>query len=191
MRFRAKVGTCDYAVLHDESAAWHSDCGAPLAGTFEWTHLVSADVPTGVPRLLVVSGYAQKGARDCMPIRGQLVAGGRPNDPPDWRIAEAAVMIEPYQSVLDTAVVVEGSRPDWALSRLVLRRSDGRQATVRVASGQGRGFTGTGPDDQGRWHVRYEPTFDEVNPAGETAAELIVADEDGRTTVFRVSFSTP
>lgn len=192
MHFRTKVGACDYAVLHDEGEDKYYDCGSPTAGVFEWTHSISAESPAGVPRRLVVEGYAREGARDRMPIRGELVKGERPGDPQDWRLAEAGVLIEPYQSVLDaTFAMQEGARPDWSLSKLVVRRADGRQTMVRAASGQSRGFIGTGPDEQGRWRVRYEPMCSEVDTSGETTAELVVADEEGRTTAQRLSLSTP
>lgn len=191
MRFRAKMGVCDYAVLYDEAADKYSDCGEPATGQFEWPHSVGTGVPPGVPRRLLVSGYAQKGARDCMPICGELIEGGRPNDPKDWRIAQAFVVIEPYQSLLDTTVVMDGTRPDWGLSKLVLRRSDGQQTTIKAAGGQERGFAVTGPDERGGWRLRYEPACGEVNIGGETSAELVVADDEGRTRVFSASFSTP
>lgn len=191
MRFRARMGVCDYAVLHDEGEGKYYDCGSPAAGAFEWTHSVDAEAAVGVQRRLTVDGYAQKGARDRMPIRGKLVDGERPDDPQDWRLAQASVWIEPYQSVLDTTFALEGARPDWNLSKLVVRRSDGRQTTIRAANGESRGFTGTGPDEQGRWRVRYEPACSEVDSSGEASAELVVADEEGRTTVIRFSFSTP
>jgi hypothetical protein len=191
MRFRARMGACDDAVLHDEGEGKYYDCGSPTTGSFEWTHSVGEASPVGVLRRLVVDGYSRKGARDCMPIRGELVEGGRPDDPKDWRIAQAVVAIEPYQSVLEATFSLDGTHPDWGLTRLVLRRSDGRQTTIRAATGQSRGFGGTGPDEQGRWRVRYEPACGEVDHSGETSAELVVADEDGRTTVVRLSFSTP
>jgi hypothetical protein len=191
IRFRSKVGTCDYAVMHDESNGRYEDCGPCLGEQFEWKYAVGEAGPAESPIRITVAGYLQQRSRDRMPLGGEMVDGQREGDEPDLKLAQASVLVQVYQSVVEIAVKMPQGRPDWSLTRLTVTREDGQQTRMRQKATGERGFTVSGPDEAGIWHVRYEPKAAEVNRSGETAAELQVADEQGQLTSFRQRFATP
>ncbi|HVP11876.1 MAG TPA: hypothetical protein VMV94_11910, partial [Phycisphaerae bacterium] len=191
MRFRSRVGTCDYAIMYDESKGQYEDCGPCVNGQFEWKYAVGRAGATEQPLRLTVTGYVQQGLRDRMPFKGQLVGSDRPNDEPDYKLAEASVLLRVYQSVVEIPVRLPSGRPDWNLTKLIVVRGDGQQTRISKAAADERGFEVTGPDEEGMWLVRYEPKAAEVSRAGETLAVLRVADEDGQITAFQQAFATP
>lgn len=191
LSFRAKLGTLDYAVLHDEAADTYDDCGPLIDGRFTWTHLFEKVSPAGGAIRLTVTGYAQQDKRDAMPVGGRLVEGRPPNDSRDWALALAAILVEVYQSAVEFEVKLPEGTPNWAITRLIIKRTDGRLARVTHAGRSDRGFKVTGPDDAGRYRIRYEPLINEVNHDSLTQAELQVADEQGRITTFATTFPTP
>ena len=191
MRFRAKIGICDYAVMQDESNGQCVDCGPPLDGRFEWKYAVGGLRKPDQPIRLTVSGYGQKGSRDRMPMGGRLVEAERANDEPDDKVAQVSVLLQVYQSTVEIQVSLPNGRPDWSLTKLAIARADGRQTKVGRSTATQRGFDVAGPDEAGVWRVRFEPVASEVNSSGETTALLQVADETGQITVFRQSFATP
>ena len=48
-----------------------------------------------------------------------------------------------------------------------------------------------GPDAEGKYTVRYQPTADQVNRGGRTVAELHLMDVSGSTIIGRQEFDTP
>jgi hypothetical protein len=74
---------------------------------------------------------------------------------------------------------------------LTIRRADGRTTRVSQESGGSPGFTVKQGAVRGQYVVRYEPRMDEVNFRGQTEAEMLVADESGRTRTFAARFATP
>jgi hypothetical protein len=190
LTFRSRMGECDYAVMRWDGSGEYADCGAPDAGGFDWTHEFSS-IPAGSGQAsLTVTGYAQDGSRDVMPVRGRLEEHRRGRDGADLALAAASVVVRVYQSAVEIEVPAGESVPQWGLSHLTIRRSDGKTSRVGPAAGRERGFQVTGPVGRS-WRVRYEPLADEVNASGETEAELVVADEAGRTRSVRASFATP
>ncbi len=191
LSFRAKLGRLDYAVLHDETVDTYDDCGPLIDGRFTWTHLFDKVSPAGGAIRLTVTGYTQQDKRDAMPVGGRLVEGRPPNDSRDMALASAAVNVGVYQSAVEFEVKLPEGTPNWAITRLIIKRTDGRAARVTHANRSDRGFKVTGPDDAGRYRVRYDPLIDEVNRDGVTQAELQVADEQGRITTVATTFPTP
>jgi hypothetical protein len=192
MRFRSKVGTCDYAVMLDESKQRYVDCGPCISKQFEWKYAFGESGPTARPMHLTVSGYVQRGARDRMPMAGEMVDAERPNDDWDCKLAQATILVQVYQSVVEIAVSMPKGRPDWTLTKLTLTRADGQLTRVSLQTAAGEpGYGVSGPDEAGVWHVRYEPKASDVDHSGETSASLQVADELGQITVFQQTFATP
>jgi hypothetical protein len=190
IRFHSRLGACDYAVMQDATNDRYYDCGPPLGGRFEWKYAPSGTCASP-PIKLTVTGYLQAGARDRMPIEGQLQEGSRADDPKDETVARATAWIHLYQSVVEIRVALLQGSPDWSLSKLVITRADGGQSRIGPRSVEAAGFETIGPDETDTWRVRYEPKASEVNNTGETLAELLVADEQGRITAFSQRFATP
>lgn len=191
VRFGAKFGTVEYAIMHDEAADTYKDCGPCIEGRFVWTHRFERSADGGQTNRVSVEGFLQHGRRDAMPVGGRLVEGRPPNDAMDQRVAAAAVEVELYQSAIEFEVKLAKGSPDWSISRLIIKRADGKSAKLGHVGRTGRGFTVKGPNETGTYRVRYEPTCDEVNREGVTEAELQVADENGRITPFATTFATP
>lgn len=191
MRFGAKFGTVEYAIMHDEAADTYEDCGPNIEGRFVWTHRFNRAADERKTNRVSVEGFIQHGRRDAMPVGGALVEGRPPNDAMDQRVAAAAVEVELYQSAIEFEVKLAKGSPDWSISRLIIKRADGKSAKLGHVGRTGRGFSVKGPDETGSYRVRYEPTCDEVNREGVTEAELQVADENGRITPFATTFATP
>jgi hypothetical protein len=190
-RFRARHSICDYATMSDASRGQVFDCGPPIDGRFEWDYTVAQDASPGSDIELAISGYVLAGARDSMPVRGALVEAGRRSDPTDLLIASSSVVLRPYQSKVELTVRLDAGTPDWGLTRLFLKRSADKVVRLTRQTPSEDGFRVARSADPGGWSVRYEPKAHEVNRAGETAVELIVADEHGRTTTFREILETP
>ncbi len=191
MRFGAKFGTVEYAIMHDEAADSYEDCGPCIEGRFVWAHRFERAADGGQTNRVSVEGFLQHGRRDAMPVGGRLVEGRPPNDGMDQRVAAAAVVVELYQSAVEIDVKLAQGSPDWSISRLIIKRADGKSAKLGHVGRTGRGFSVKGPYETGTYRVRYEPTCDEVNREGVTEAELQVADENGRITPFATTFATP
>lgn len=191
MRFGARFGEAEYAIMHDEAADFYDDCGPPIEGRFVWTHRFEGATGGGQTNRVSVEGFIQHGRRDAMPVAGRLVEGRPPNDAQDQRVATATVVVELYQSAVEFDVKSAEGSPDWSISRLIIKRADGKSAKLGHVGRTGRGFSVKGPDETGIYHVRYEPTCDEVNREGVTEAELRVVDENGRITPFATTFATP
>lgn len=191
IRFGIKLGTADYAILHDEAADSYEDCGPLIDGRFIWPHRFDPMADGGQTIRVTVDGFIQHGRRDAMPVGGRLVEGRPPNDALDQRVATATVVVELYQSAVEFDVKLAHGSPDWSISRLIIKRADGKSAKLGHVGRTGRGFSVKGPNETGAYQVRYEPTCDEVNREGVTEAELQVADENGRITPFATTFPTP
>jgi hypothetical protein len=126
-----------------------------------------------------------------MPVGGKLVESPNPLDSMDLLIASAAVFVEVYQSHVEIIVPGGTGIPDWTLSRLVLH-PDGRPPCRIPHSGSGiAGFTVNGPNANHEYTIRYQPKASEVNHAGQTSAEFIVAEENGQTRTIATSIATP
>lgn len=191
MRFEAKFGAVEYAIMHDEAADSYEDCGPNIEGRFVWTHRFDRAADGRQTNRVSVEGFIQHGRRDAMPVGGRLVEGRPPTDAMDQRVAAAAVVVELYQSAVEFDVKLAQGSPDWSISRLIIKRADGKSAKLGHVGRTGRGFSVKGPDETGSYRVRYEPTCDEVNREDLTEAELQVADENGRITPFATTFATP
>ena len=189
--FRCKLGHCDYAIAHIEGTDFYDDCGPPTTGKFEWPMTFDKLAPAESPLRLTVNGYSQQQKRDLMPVGGRLVESDRPLDSVDFLIASASALVEVYQSQVEIAVPDAGASPDWTLSRLVLHPDNSRPCRVAHSGPGGAGFSVNGPDAKHQYTVRYQPRANEVNHAGRTRAELIVADETGQTRSIATSFLTP
>ena len=74
---------------------------------------------------------------------------------------------------------------------LRLRRSDGT-VTSRYIDRPGRpGFTLSGPEPDGVYRVRYEPSGDELNSIGETEVEFMIYDHGGHAHHASTVLETP
>lgn len=184
--FRTKFWTCDYAILHDETADLYDDCGPSLEGEFVWPHAFMK--PTSPERSirLTVTGYRQDGLRDHMPIRGRLDKAEPTGDASDTLVARATLLVTVEQLHVSITVSLPSGEPDWPLSRLVLTGRQGRKTKIRHGGSAAREgcFSVEGPDEAGSYRVTYTPKFEEINPAGPTQVELVVADAKGRTKTF-------
>ena len=190
MTFRSKIGSCDYAIMHDESSDRWEDCGPPINGQFDWPHDFAAEKESVGRRRISVTGYTIQGRRDAMPIRGALVDSPG-EDEKDVVWAGATAWVEVYQSELRLRIRLPEGSPVWTLSKLTIRRQDGVESRVSLRGAGKPGFEVSGPDTEGAWEIVFQPAFDQVNPSGDTAAQLSVADERGMTHRFDAQLSTP
>jgi hypothetical protein len=190
LEFGSKVGSCDYAIMHDEATGRWEDCGPPINSQFEWRHDFAGEKGGLGRRRISVTGYTIQGRRDAMPIRGVLVESPG-EDEKDVAWAGASAWVELYQSELRMRISLPEGSPDWSLSKLTLRRRDGVESRVSLRSAGKSGFEVSGPDTDGAWEIVFHPSFDQVNSSGDSAAELSVADERGKTHHFDVQLFTP
>lgn len=191
MHFSVKIGICDYAIAHIEGTDNYEDCGPPVAGRFEWAMSFDKAAPPESPIRLTVNGYCQQQKRDLMPVQGKLIETANTLDAVDILVASGSVLIQVYQSDLQILVPGGGAAPDWALSRIVIHPNNGKPCRIAQSSGAGSGFRVTGPDSRNQYIVSYQPRATEVNHEGSTRAELILADETGRTKTIAATFTTP
>ena len=126
---------------------------------------------------------------DQMPIDGKLVRREGVADMGDTLLATNAVAVEVYQSSCEFDVPFEGGEPEWRLARLIVYGDEGRKSMHMVHTHERA--TIEGPDEAGRWRVRYEPMAREVQREGMTRAELRVPDQVGETRTFEATFATP
>jgi hypothetical protein len=191
MAFRSRLGVCDYAMIHDESNDRWEDCGPPINGFFEWRQTFSNEKGSAGRRRIKVTGYTIQGRRDAMPVRGALLESAGKDDEADLPWAGITVWVDIYQSELRMRVRLPEGTPDWALSKLTIRRQDGTESRVTIRRAGQPGFEVSGPDAEGVWELTYQPAFDQVNASGHTAAVLSVADERGKTIDFEAEIPTP
>ncbi len=191
--FRTKFSACDYAILHDEAADLYDDCGPNLEGEFVWPYAFMKPTEPGKPNRLTVTGYQQAGIRDHMAVRGKLDKAEPTRDPADTLVARATLLVTVEQQCAEFIVALSTGEPDWPLSRLVLTGRNGRRTRIRHCGGAGKSgcFTAVGPDEAGGYRVTYTPRIEEINPAGPTKVELVVADAKGRTKTFSQVLGNP
>ena len=137
------------------------------------------------------AAYRQMGQRDIMKIGGAWVTGEHPYDQADYVVAGDSLQLIVYSSQLDLPVKRPDLDLDMAAGRLEIRKSDGAITDVYYQQGHGRGFLYDGPDEEGFYHVTYEPVADELNKCGTTGVRFSTHDVAGNPHVTEALISTP
>ena len=137
------------------------------------------------------TAYRRYGRRDHMVVGGELPQVDSTADPSDRVIARDSITMLVYQPTLELALTPGADAFDFDTGRLVLRKADGTACSVVRARPPVGGFTVEGPDDNGTFTVRYEPTCGQVNLTGTTQAEFTVWDLAGHQHRHQAEILTP
>ena len=191
LRLTVWSGNLEYAIAHDLQADQYVDCGTPLDDQFEWLHHFNRVTPDDAPMRIKARAYIQMRTRDLMPIGGRVERRKSKFDDDDVEWAVGTIAIHVYQAVAEFEVNLGDRTPNWSLSRVVFWGADGNKTEHRQAPGDAGGFTVDGPAADGTWRVRCEPSDIELRREGTTLAELIVADDEGRTRRFETQVGKP
>jgi hypothetical protein len=112
------------------------------------------------------------------------------SDPHDIAAGEAEMEIICYRVTIE--MTFKAGRREMADAVLRIVRDDGSKTELRnAAKALGKGFELRGPGADGKHHVRYTPTHDEVNRTGKTDVELLLTYTDGTQETLSETIDTP
>jgi len=193
-RFVAPTGLADYCVtmIGSERAEAEPD----ERGHFRFSYAFDRTRP-GEKVPVTATAYQQRGSRDHMKIRGQWLTADSPYAEPDRKIAGDSIQLTIYQTKVEMKIVRPADDLDPESGVLRLQRLDGTAAPVYTGTPvyidkPGRpGFRLDGPEPNGYYRVKYQPTGEQLNPSGTTEVEFSVYDLGGQRHVVSQTLSTP
>ena len=187
-RFVAPTGLADYCVtmIGSERAEAESD----ERGHFRFSYALDHARP-GEKVLVTATAYQQRGSRDHMNIRGQWLTADSPYAEPDRKIAGDSIQLTIYQTKVEMKIVRPADDLDPESGVLRLQRGDGAGTPVYIDKPGRPGFRLDGPEPNGYYRVKYQPTGEQLNPSGTTEVEFSVYDLGGQRHVVSQTLSTP
>lgn len=182
-------GLADYcaSIIGDERIEAEAD---PV-GHFQFSHLFD-DVPPGATVKVTTTAYQQRGGRDFMRIRGTWLPSDSPFNERDRKVAtEASLILTVYQASIDLTFAAGDEDLDPETGVLRIRKSDGSMTAIYEDRPGRPGFTLTGPDADGRYHVHYDPNGRQLNPTGTTDVTFVIYDRAGQVHEASAAIDTP
>ncbi|MBI4717205.1 MAG: hypothetical protein HY763_05330 [Planctomycetes bacterium] len=181
------TGRADYcaAIIAGERVESMPDA----TGHFHFEHTF-ADLQPGQRVEVRVFAYRQLANKDFMRIGGVWMRSESPYEESDRKVASDALTLVAYQAEIELPVVRPADDLDVETGVLRLHRTEGTSAVFVDKPGR-PGFTMSGPDAGGFYHVRYRPQAGQLNPFGTTDVEFAIYDTAGRRHEKVVTVPTP
>jgi hypothetical protein len=187
-KLMSPVGFADYCVAMIGSERIETEYD--VYGHFRFSHKFS-NVEPGQKVKVEATAYQQRGGRDFMKIRGQWMHSDSPYEETDREVARDAINLSVYEAPIDLSVARPPDDLDPDSGVLRIRRHDGSTTSVFIDRPTRPGFTMTGPEPDGYYHVRYTPHGDELNPIGTTDIEFVIHDVAGQKYEVPALITTP
>lgn len=181
-------GIADYCVAQIESD--RIDVEPDEKGRFRFSLSFERFVE-GEKITVTVCAKKQVSQRDFLKVGGRWLKNENDKDRQDRVASKNKVELLVYQSKVSFAIDNAIEPMDAAGGVLRLRKSDGTIACIYADRPEKRGFKISEGDRLRSYTVTYEPRGSEVNPTGQTAAELSISDIHGRPRLLTATFPTP
>ncbi len=187
-RFVNPLGSADYCVVTIGADRLEAD--ADLDGHFRFSYSFDR-VRSGDTIMAEAVAFKQYGGRDFMRIRGRWMESDSPYELTDRRVASDKIRFTAYQVPIEFSLVrpPDDLKPETGV--LTIHRANAPAAAVYLARPRRDGFTISDPGPDGYYHVRYQPTGDELNPTGTTEVEFTIYDMVGQPHRARATLTTP
>ena len=182
------LGIADYCIAMAGSEMIEAELDE--AGHYRFTCHMTGKRPEQVVKV-TATAYRQRGQRDMMRIGGVWVRGNDPYDQADFPRAKDSLYLVVYSSRLDLPVKRPDHDLDMTAGRLEIRKNDVPPTEIYCRDRDQRGFRYTGPDEDGFYHVLYEPGADELNKRGTTPVRFSAYDTAGTPHVTEAFINTP
>lgn len=164
---------------------------ADPVGHFQFSYVFD-DFPPGATVKITTTAYQQRGGRDFMRIRGTWLPSDSPFNERDRKVAtRASLNLTVYQATIDLTFTAADDDLDPETGVLRIRKSDGSMTAIYEDRPGRPGFTLTGPDANGRYHVRYDPDGRQLNPTGTTDVAFLIYDRAGQVHEASAAIDTP
>lgn len=182
------IGIADYCVATIGSRRVEAE--PDLEGHFQFSHAFTNVVP-GDTIVVEAGAFRQRGGRDYMKVRDEWMRSDSPFEEPDKRVARDSIRFKVYSVPIEITLPPSPDEFDPDTGVLRIRRRDGSTTSVFIDRPSRPGFTLDGPDDAGRYTVRYVPDGNVLNPSGTTRVEFTIYDTGGRPHRGTVVLDTP
>lgn len=140
---------------------------------------------------VTVRAMKQVSQRDFLKVGGRWLKNENDKDRQDRIASKKKIDLSIYQSKVSFAIDNALEPMDTAGGVLRLRKNDGTIACIYADRPEKRGFKVFQGDQSRTYKIEYEPRGNEVNPTGQTAAELSISDVHGRPRLLTATFPTP
>ena len=180
-------GIADYCLMSIGGRTYEAELS--VDGHFRVTHDFSSS-GEGDRVVVRAAAFRQRGRRDRMKVGDEWIIGADPYDHADHLVADDELEILIYKSRIDLPVKLPGSDLSLAAGKLEIG-TGGKTVTVLSEGQRGSGYTHAGPDDQGHYHVLYEPLAEQLHKSGTTPIRFTVPDSGGREHVTEAVVYSP